>query len=1079
MNNFLLLFRRALYTIIFCSFFISVIAQESDPNFQRLTIEDGLSQSNVECVTQDSDGYLWFGTRDGLNKYDGYKFVVYRNEPGNDSSISGNRIEDIVEDSNGVLWVATHFNGVCSYNKETDNFTQYILRDDDNEGLFSDTRGLYLDADDKLWVFTMEGIGWYNREQDAFEYLTRKEFFGDDCGDLVSSAIDYSEEEILFCTMNCVNFYLYNKRSKEVKAIQMPMNEWFSGAEKFVCSDSKDNIWIGDLGGGLFEYSNNFEALNHFGKYSHSTVNIGSQVRSFAELKNGQYWIGMDSDGLYIIDKDKHSVKHLLSDQNNLFSIAGNTVYDIYEDRTGVVWICHFNNGISYYDPNSMRFNSFINDADNLTSLSPNPVLSVYEDSNGRVWVGTDGGGLNLFNKEDGTFEHFTTKSHGFTTDVITAINEDGRGNLLLGTWGGGFMVFNPETGYLKDYLTSDSNVSLDGVSSHVWSFERDKNGLVWLGILGSSHAYYFDPYTEQVSDYVTLTGKENIIEAQIMSSMKDSDGNIWFGTEGGGVYQYNVDDQQMVVFKSKVGGLVSDVVLTIFEDSKGQIWMGSQNSGISIFNPEDKTFRVLNKDSGLVSDGIMGILEDDNHNMWISTTNGISRYNTESGEFSHFTEKDGLQGREFKYNASIRDSEGLFYFGGLKGLSVFNPNDISKNEVPPLVHFTDFKLFNKSVDFTNDDSPLSKHISSSSSIVLKHNQNIFEISYVGINYTATDKNQYKYKMVGFDEDYILTQDRSASYMNLEPGDYTFHVMASNNDGVWNTKGVSINITVKPPWWRTWLFRISVIILISIAIVLFFRWRTAELRRSQMELQDKVVAATREVEKRNKNLAEAQNKLESIMADVKHDLGGASKQLLEASGSEAASIEEMSANIDQMTNEIKETASGTKQMLNVTKGIEKDTEQVVQIVSDTMNAITDINEGIAFITDFTKKTNLISLNAAIEAARAGEYGRSFAVVAAEVKNLADQSQGIASKITVLSKQGLELSIDANEKIGGLYKYIQNIVSLISQISETSQNQSEQATNINAAIRQLELYVTGTAALAEKLDGAIQSLSLDD
>jgi ligand-binding sensor domain-containing protein/uncharacterized protein YoxC len=1068
----------AIFVLFVISSFILFSQQQNYP-FHHLSIENGLSQSNVQCVIQDQDGFLWFGTQDGLNKYDGYQFRIYRNSQDNENSISGNRIEDIVEGPDGRIWIATYFNGISSYHKETNDFVQYKNKGDlKNSSWFKDSRNLFVDADGRLWAFFKEGIGWYDPDNDTFEYSESADFFGDACGVMVSSVVQYSSDELLFCTNSCPHLYFYNKKSGNVEAVPLPKSELFESFEKSLYSDSEDDIWIGDVGGGLFHYNQNFELENHFGAHSGSPLDIGSLVRDFEELRNGQYWVGMDADGIYVIDEDKQNSDHQKFDKMYDKSLAGNTVYDIFEDETGIVWVCHFSDGISYFDPNAMRFKTFSHNPNNPASLSPNPVLSVFEDSNGRVWVGTDGGGLNLFNKEDGTFRHFTVESHGFTTNVITAISEDGKGNLLLGTWGGGFMVFNPDTGYLRSFLNDGYTGVDDVILNHVWNFEQDKTGIIWLGILGSPHAYYFDPETQEISTYEELTGNRNVIEAQIMTSMKDSNGDIWFGTEGGGVYQYVVDQQEMVVYKSKPDGLASDVVFTIHEDSDGNIWMGTLSSGISIYDPDGNSFNTINKESGLPSNGIMGILEDDGGNFWISTTNGVCKYNPVEEEYTNFTEKDGLQGREFKYNSSLRDSEGYFYFGGFNGINVFKPEEITKNDHLLPVYFTDFKIFNKSVDFRSEDSPLDKDISATRSIELKHSQNLFEISFVGLNYTATEDNQYKYKMIGFDEDYILTKERSVSYMNLTPGDYTFHVMASNNDGVWNNEGASLEITILPPWWGTWWFRILVFLLITGGVLLFFRWRTAKLRESQRELKQKVDEATQEVERRNENLAQAQTKLQSIMDDVKNELGKASQQLLEATNSEAASVEEMSASIEQMATDINETAGGTSKMLNVTRGIEKDTEKVVKIVADTMNAISDIDEGIGSISDFARKTNLISLNASIEAARAGEFGRSFAVVAGEIKKLADQSQGVALNISKLSKTGLGLSADANEKIAGLFQYVQNIVSLISQINESSHNQSEQASNINVAIQQIEDYVTSTAALAEKLDNAIRSLSLD-
>ena len=1056
---------------------IGLQAQQNNYQFERLTINDGLSQSNAQQIIQDKEGFMWIATQDGLNQFDGYDFTVYRNDPNDNNSISGNRIESIIEDNQGTIWIATYYNGICAFDKATRKFTSYDIIEEESNQTIADTRRFYIDSEDNLWVFLESGVAIYNKEKDAFRYIGAGTFFNGHCFSANSSVVEYSPDELLFITNTCFDFYLVNKQDFSVKKINAPGLENFSTTRRFIYKDDKDGIWVGDAGGGLLQYNKAFELLNRYDDTSDSPLRIGSQIRDMLQDESGNYWVGTDATGLYVINERKTDYTSITRNQADSKSIGGNTIYDLYEDKSGIIWISHFNGGVSYYDPNAIRFKAYFHNANDATTISENPVLSIFEDSKGRIWIGTDGGGLNLFNKEEGTFKRYTRERNGFTTNVITAISEDNNGNLLLGTYGGGFMVFNPDTGYIKYYL--NNNPSIQG---HIWRFQKDKNGLIWLGILGSNKAYYFDQKTQTISDYETLTGKENILNSQIMTSLEDANDDLWFGTEGGGAYKYLVDEQQMVAFRHQPenpNSLAENVVFTIFEDSRGLIWFGTLNAGVSIFNPSDETFTHLNQNDGLPGNGIMGILEDNNYQFWISTNNGVCLYQPEEKKFTHYTTNDGLQGLEFKYNSSLIDSEGNYYFGGLNGLNVFRPGDIRNNTNKPPVYFTDFKLFNQSVNINDKESPLDKHISATHSIRLSHRQNIFEISYVGINYTATKDNEYKYRMIGFDDDYILTKNRSVSYMNLPSGKYTFHVMASNNDGVWNEEGAQIAITVLPPWWATWWFRIMMTIIIVGAVLLYFRWRTRKLREDQKALKAKVDEATKEVELRNTRLSQAQEQLTKIMDDVKNQLGKVSEDLLHATNSEAASIEEMSASVEQMATDINENAKGAGIMLQGGKEIEKDTEATVQIMSKAMEAITNINESIGFISDFARKTNLISLNASIEAARAGVHGRSFAVVAAEVRKLADQSQEMANKIQKLSHTGLDLSTNADQKIKDLQKYIQKIVSLIIQISTSSQSQSQQADNINSAIQQLENNVTSTAALAEKMDNAIHALSLED
>jgi uncharacterized membrane-anchored protein YhcB (DUF1043 family) len=385
----------------------------------------------------------------------------------------------------------------------------------------------------------------------------------------------------------------------------------------------------------------------------------------------------------------------------------------------------------------------------------------------------------------------------------------------------------------------------------------------------------------------------------------------------------------------------------------------------------------------------------------------------------------------------------------------------MKENTNIPKVIITDFQLFNKQVKIGIPNSPLTKNITQTKNLTLTHKQSVITFGFVALSFKSSEKNRYAYYMEGFDKNWIEAgTKREASYTNLPADDYVFRVKASNNDGIWNEEGTYINITILPPWWEAWWFRTLCITFVATIIIGYSRYRTKKLKENQ------------------KKLEEAQVKLSSIMTDVKKELGKASVELLDATNSQASTIQQISTSIEQMTREINDNATNAVQMFNNAQNIEKDTEDSVGIVTETVTSIENITQGIGYISEFARTTNLLSLNAAIEAAKAGVHGRAFSVVANEVKKLADQSQEMAINIKNLSESGLTLSHEAKLKIHELQEYISGIVGLIAQIRESSENQSHEASNINEAVQQILSYVNRTAQLAEKLDTAINSLSVD-
>lgn len=849
----------ACFYLVFLSFILN--AQESPYHFEHLTVNDGLSQSHVQYILQDSKGYMWFATRDGLNKWDGCDFKIYRNDANDTNSISGNRIESIVEDKDGILWIATFLNGLCSYDRSLDKFTQYKLKKEYAQ--YPDMlkpRDLAIDDKGNLWVFFQEGVGYKNRNEQIIRYTNRDDFFGVSFDELrnkqeidITDPTFYSDAEVELYIKLCQDSLI------NTLTLSYLPNSSGSGEYKKIFFDINNDIWFGAQGKGLFQLDQELNIKQYHSNYIKKNQVIGKEVRDVIMTQDSLIWVGTDGDGIHVLNLKNQQVSFVRYNPSDDKSLAGNAVYRMYQDNTGIIWIGHFNDGISFYNKQAHRFETYCHQTSNPNSISPHTVLCIYEDSKQRIWIGTDGGGLNLFDKKTKQFKHFTSKKNKLTTNVITAIHEDNKGNLLLGTWNGGMMIFNPELERVMHsykYAAGKSPIP----TNHIWAFEEDKNGLIWLGALGNTEVNYYNPASMTFGTLSDLAQAPRETTSHIMTIMEDSEGNMWYGTEGGGVYKHIIDTHELLEYKNNpkdTNSLIDDNALTLYEDSKGNIWMGTQCKGVSIYNPQTHTFKLLNKDSGLPSNVIQGVVEDEKGSFWISTSMGICRYNPTEESFEHYNVKDGLQSNEFKYNATYKDKEGYIYMGGMAGLNIFHPKEIKRRTDLPPVYLSDFELFNESMKPGGKNSPLTKTISETDTLILNYKQNVFAISFVALNYNSPQKSKYKYKMQGFDEDYIETESvRRAAYMNLKSGEYTFHVMASNNDGVWNKEGANLLIIIRPPWWKKIWFRISLPFIVIFIIVGYYSYALRLERKNNEKLDRKVTQRTKELETKNEIISE-------------------------------------------------------------------------------------------------------------------------------------------------------------------------------------------------------------------------------
>ncbi len=1056
--------------VIFFLFSSALNAQKKALHFNILTSDDGLISNGINCVFEDSVGFIWFGTNAGLNKYSGYDFKLYVHNANDSNSLINNNILAIVEEkSSGNLFVGTE-EGLSYFDRSVERFINFKQMSG-----FS-INALKYDQNNNLWIGSREGL-FRMHNNGTFKRFTHND---DDDGSIVNDVV-YSieiqdskhlwigtEKGLDLLDIDSGTFAHHNKTSNIVNVIN-------------TTKDSNNNLWVACEFSGLYLMKpNGFnEEMTKYSKENGYLLN--NRIIGISEDKKGGLYLADRDGGLIYFDPINDQVSFFVPDLYNAQSLSNKGLTSIVLTTNNTLWLGTYSGGVNFVDFNRKQFEhyKFNFKADGIFN---NNIRSAYQDSEGIIWIGTkEGGGLSRFNREEGTFKNYKTIKNdpsSLQDEYVFSINELDKNNLLIGTFKKGLAIFNKKTERFRHFMMNENDPNAI-VSNRVYAIHKDKKGTFWIGTSNSSkESGVISKFNPQNYKFTPVPGIE-----MVRCFYDETDELLWMGTLNNGLYLYNTVTGQKQQFLSDIKDSTSignNKITGLIKDNKGNLLIGTDGGGLSLMDKETRKCKVYNTENYLPTDRIFGLQIDNSKNVWLSTDIGLIRFNPSDNEVLVYDASDGLQGKEFSSYVSLKTDNGEMLFGGNNGFNLFNPELINKNTIKPNVVLTDFKLFNKSVEIGEEESPLTKTISQTDKIVLNHTQSVIRFEFTALNFTSSEKNSYAYQLEGFDEDWIYVgNNREAGYTNLPAGDYVFRVRASNNDNVWNNEGASVHVIVKAAWYNTWLFRILAIIFVLAMFINFYRRRTQSLKRNQRILEQKVEEAVNTVKSRNEKLEEARQKNVSIIADVKSKLGQASVELLNATNSQASTIEEISASMKQMADDINLNAKSAEDMYANATSVKSDAQTSVDIVKKTVDSIEKITQGLGFITDFARITNLLSLNAAVEAARAGEHGRSFAVVANEVKKLADQSRDVTVSILKDTNSGMQLSKEANEKMMELQVYIASIVDLIYKIRQSSQEQSSEAISVNSSIQQVSVYINQTAQLAEKLDSAIKALSVDD
>ena len=824
--------------IFVSSMFIKSYAQSQYFNlkFENHSTSDGISSSTCTEIFEDSEGFMWFGTIDGLNRYDGYTFEIYRPILNDSTSISNNRINAIVEDTMGNLWIGTS-NGLNVFDKKLERFHRIPLHKGTsnfveqgeiiNDLLFDDTTNF-------LWVATKNGVIKINLTETlssddqnlTFEhYVTQKENEESIDNNDVTDVIKDKDGGIWAITEGDY-LNLYNVNSKLFLRVQINILDAYklNHKPKEVLIDNDGDFWIGNNLSKLIFWD---RTKNEFKQIP----SIGDHIPIFHmyQDKRGIIWIATDGDGIYLFDKNKGLIQHIVHSPTNEFSLPNNQPSKILEDKNGIFWVATYNEGISKLVLSKSAFGHYYYELDKKNGLSAKIAQSVLQDSSGELWIGTDGGGLNLFNEKNKSFKHYRADSkdpYALSSDKIVYLLESFDKSIWVCTWDGGLNKFNPRTEKAEQYKYDTENPFSIGQNT-VWCAVEDSEHRLWLGTQ-TEGLNLFNPKSKKFYKFKNRIGDStSLVSNFVFSIFIDSQKRLLIGTSLGlsivELDSLNNYIPTKIEFKElKEKPIEGNRINYITEDHNGNIWLGT-DIGMCQLNPELKLERFYTTTDGLPNNLILGIEEDYNNNLWITTKSSLSKLEIKENVFYNFNTQDGVQGVEFQSKSIDKTNDGRIIAGGINGFNIFNPDEVvlKSQSLKPII--TKLKMFNEVVKVGqryNNKIVLNQSISNTNTLALKYNQGFLSFDFVAFHYKNQQRVKYMYRMLGLHEDFIsVGEERSANYSSIPPGDYVFQVKASV-DGKWeDAESTVININISPPFWKTWW---AYLIYILLFLVLFW-----------------------------------------------------------------------------------------------------------------------------------------------------------------------------------------------------------------------------------------------------------------
>lgn len=884
------------------------IKAQTDIEFTRITVEDGLAHNTVRCVMQDSKGLLWIATEDGINVYDGYTFKVFRHSPSDSTSLINNRIWYIKEDIEQTIWVVSFDGGLNQFDRKTQTFRRYTHNENDSSSLISNLiYTIEATSDGVLWLGTNKGLEKavfsYNEKGekriDRFVHFKPKKGKPKRIGTNMVAALHATKKGILWIGTlrdGLIRFNPVMNTSKQYKKDKKNPNSLNSNFVWTIDSDKSGNLWIGTRSGISVFNPMTEKFINYEHNDTLANSPISNTIFSIAVDNKGSVWSGTNLGLDYIPAVSTPAYNsagslqfhHLTYQSDDINSISHNKILSIYEDRAGVMWVGTLS-GLNKFDPFKKKFKPYRLKLD-INNPDKNKILAICLDSYGDLWLGS--GGVGLFRVKNWSVNckqqidssmiiHYTADkkdSTALNNNTVNTIYEDSQKRLWIGTFSGLLRFDHKKQAFQRYELPFYRNSKPNKVHS-INKIIETRDGKLW--IIHRSGAGWIDP-AKGVFNVIDTILTEEAVSPNMTDMYEDKSGRIWIGKTGSGAICYNPKNDSVRIYSynfDDIHSISNNAITSITEDINGNLWFGT-HVGLNRFRPETDDFQRYTTLDGLPNDAINGVLADDNGNIWISTNKGLSKYFVKEDIFKNYEIRDGLQNNEFKNGSYYMSDDGIMFFGGIDGFNAFHPDSIKDNTYLPPVVITDFQVFNKSVTPRpeDEDAILKKSISETDIIELSYKDYVFSFEFASLHFSLPGRNEYKYKLENFDKDWNYIGNRNfATFSNIPHGTYYFKVKGSNSDGIWNENPTVVKIVITPPFWKTWWFRILSGLIIFSAAFGWYRSRIIRIKRQNEKLERQVKERTFEVVQQKEEIEaqrdEIENQAKALRKEKEYTLG--------------------------------------------------------------------------------------------------------------------------------------------------------------------------------------------------------------